>query len=543
MALDRDALDYSDGRDINAENLDLADRILAARIEDAVVFGTEQPRSELPFMTERAGAIQTAVRRGITPVSVAGFMTALLLVIAAGAYWVERRRTEVLMLGARGVGPGELAVKAGLEMGPAALVGGVAGWAMAVAGVRLVGPTSMLEPSALRTSVVLAVAATAVGVLLLGGFAGLRCRAETEAVRGRRSHPLARLPWEFGALGLAALSLHRLRVQQPASVQGASIPKVDVFGLAFPLLLLVGALAFSVRLGRLVLMQVRRRSGGFPDAAYLAVARLSGNRRATLALVAAAGLSVAVLIYAATLTTSLRETLDAKSRLAIGSDVAIGLIGGDQPIPPSLAGRATIVVSDEGVSVGDSQAKLIGVDRATFADGAFWQSRFAGKSLGSLLELLGPAGDDGAVPAIVVGDLAGDPVIEAADVDARDVPLRIVATVHDFPGMAVAAPTVIVDRTALGDAQREDGVVRVGQGRRRRGDRRVPRDRHPHPVRAAGRQVPPGDELPHGGVDLRFPAVSRCDRRCAHRRWRARCTSTPGNGGGTSRTRSRGGWG
>ena len=76
--------------------------------EEAVAFnspGVVVTSSSLPFLVQRSEAIMAAVGGAIGPVAVAGTAVALLLV-AAGSYWVDRRRVEVALLAARGVGPG-----------------------------------------------------------------------------------------------------------------------------------------------------------------------------------------------------------------------------------------------------------------------------------------------------------------------------------------------------------------------------------------------------------------------------------------------------
>ena len=104
--------------------------------------------SELPFLVQRSEAIVAAVGGAIGPVAIAGTVVALLLVAAAGSYWVDRRRVEVALLAARGVGPLAIAAKAMLEMLLWLTLGGVVGWLAAIGLVRLLGPSDLLDPSA-----------------------------------------------------------------------------------------------------------------------------------------------------------------------------------------------------------------------------------------------------------------------------------------------------------------------------------------------------------------------------------------------------------
>jgi putative ABC transport system permease protein len=87
--------------------------------EEAVAFnspGVAVTNSALPFLVQRSDAIVAAVGGAIGPVAIAGTAVALLLVAAAGSYWVDRRRVEVALLAARGVGALAIAAKAMLEM-------------------------------------------------------------------------------------------------------------------------------------------------------------------------------------------------------------------------------------------------------------------------------------------------------------------------------------------------------------------------------------------------------------------------------------------
>jgi putative ABC transport system permease protein len=105
-------------------------------------------RSELPFVVQRSAGIVAAVGGAIGPVSSAGLAVALLLVAAAGSYWVDRRRREVTLLAAKGVGPAAIALKAGLEMAPPAAAGALAGWALAILLVTAFGPSDLLDAAA-----------------------------------------------------------------------------------------------------------------------------------------------------------------------------------------------------------------------------------------------------------------------------------------------------------------------------------------------------------------------------------------------------------
>src|SRR6185369_3589551 len=67
---------------------------------------------------------------------------------AAGMFWVQRRRRELTMLSAHGVGAGALAVKAVAESLPALVAGVAIGWGGAWALVHWAGPDPVLSGEA-----------------------------------------------------------------------------------------------------------------------------------------------------------------------------------------------------------------------------------------------------------------------------------------------------------------------------------------------------------------------------------------------------------
>src|SRR5215212_1881181 len=157
--------------------------------EQAAAFnspGVVVTASQLPFLVQRSEAIVAAVSGAIGPVAVAGTGVALLLVAAAGSYWVDRRRVEVALLAARGVGPPAIAAKAILEMALWVVLGGLLGWLAAIGLVRLLGPSDLLDPAAAPAALARTGVAVAAGLALLGLVAGVRSRGMTERGIGIR---------------------------------------------------------------------------------------------------------------------------------------------------------------------------------------------------------------------------------------------------------------------------------------------------------------------------------------------------------------------
>ena len=425
--------------------------------EQAAAFnspGVVVTATQLPFLVQRSEAIVAAVSGAIGPVAVAGTGVALLLVAAAGSYWVDRRRVEVALLAARGVGPLAIAAKAILEMALWVVLGGLLGWLAAIGLVRLLGPSDLLDPAAGPAALARTGVAVAAGLALLGLVAGLRARAMTERGIGARPGVLARVPWELAVLALAAVAFRRLADEGPPVATGTEPPRIDLLLLAFPMLFLVGTVALAVRLLGLVVGRLRTAGAAWPHALYLAARRVAHGARLALLLVAASALSIGVMVYAATLTLSVRTTLDAKARTFVGSDVSVEGFTRDAAIPADL--DATVVDRYEEVQVAGMPVMMLAIDHTTFARGAFWDRSLADEPLDKLVAGLAPGPAGTPVPVVVVGRTLPDRFtfdlfLGTAGRSAR---LQAVVTerVRAFPGMR-ANPLVVVDRRALGDLQ------------------------------------------------------------------------------------------
>ena len=421
--------------------------------ERAIAFnspGVARTTSQLPFLIERSEAIVAAVGGAIGPVAIAGTVVALLLVAAAGSYWVDRRRVEVALLAARGVGPLAIAAKAVLEMLVWLTLGSVAGWLAAIALVRLLGPSDLLDPSAVPAALGRAGIALAAGLALLGLVAALRSAGMTERGIGARPGVLARVPWELAVLALAGLAYQRLASEGPPVATGTEPPRIDLLLLAFPMLFLVGAVGLAVRLLGLAMRRLRTAGSSWPHAVYLAARRVAHGARLALLLVAASALSIGVMVYAATLTLSVRATLDAKARTFVGSDVSVEGFTRGAAIPPDL--DATVVQRYEQVLVDGKPVMMLAIDPATFARAAFWDRSLADRPLDRIVADLAPGDAGRPVPVVVVGRALPD----RFDFDlflgtaGRSVrfPARVTERARAFPGMR-ANPLVVVDRRAL----------------------------------------------------------------------------------------------
>ncbi|HEV3400000.1 MAG TPA: FtsX-like permease family protein, partial [Actinomycetes bacterium] len=411
--------------------------------------GVVVTKSSLPFLVQRSESIVAAVGGAIGPVAIAGTAVALLLVAAAGSYWVDRRRIEVALLAAKGVGPAAIAAKAILEMLVWLALGSVLGWLTAIGLVRLLGPSDLLDTSATPAALARTVVALLAGLALLGLVAALRSRGMTERGIGVRPGVLGRVPWELAVLALAALAYHRLATQGPPVATGTEPPRIDLLLLAFPMLFLAGTVGLAVRLLGLLVRRLGTAGSSWPHALYLAARRVAHGARLALLLVAASALSIGVMVYAATLTLSVRTTLDAKARTFVGSDVSVEGFTRGAVIPADL--DATVVHRYEEVLVDGIPVMMLAIDSATFARAAFWDGSLADRPLERIVADLAPISGQ-PVPVVVVGRTLPD----RFDFDlflgtqGRSVrfPAQVAERARAFPGMRANA-LVVVDRRAL----------------------------------------------------------------------------------------------
>lgn len=400
----------------------------------------------LQSVVARTERIEGGLVGPVIPIAVTGAAIALILVAAAGRFWADRRRREVRLLSSRGVGPGPLAVKAALELILAVLGGTIAGFFLAQLLVTTVGPSDDLEPAAVRLAVLTVAVGFVVGLALLGLTAGLRARNTTERPIGSGRHWIARIPLELLPLAAAGYCWLAVRGEDPVVIE-AGVAKLNLLVVAFPLLFLVGAAPLVIRILIAGLPAIRRRASGWNPATFLAVNRLAANRGISGVVLAAVAIPVGVFGYAVTMTATTQATLEAKAQVFVGSDRAVSTFD-DARSTADLDRISTRVIRFQDVTVGGQSVQVLAIDLDTFAETAYWDSRFADQPIENLLGLLAVPDGAGAVPALAVGLPAGEQEL----VFEPDQPLAVavVATPRVFPGIHVDAPLVILDADRLG---------------------------------------------------------------------------------------------
>src|SRR6266545_1305277 len=158
---------------IDRVRLDVSDpvSVLAARQATA--------SSPLANAVASAHATEVALTGPVETISVTGRILALALLAAAGLYGVKRRRGEVLLLTAQGVGGAQLAARSVVEAALPLLAGGALGWMLAVGLAAVLTPTGEPQPQA-RVDRFLVL----FPLLLIAGLAGLAARGAGRLLAG-----------------------------------------------------------------------------------------------------------------------------------------------------------------------------------------------------------------------------------------------------------------------------------------------------------------------------------------------------------------------
>jgi putative ABC transport system permease protein len=403
--------------------------------------------SDLSDFLPRADLAANVMRPAIAPITGVGIGVGLGVVAAAGVFWVLRRRQELTVLSAHGMSARSLGVKAAIEAGPALILGAAAGWATSLWLVRTAGPSRIIASIAIRESIE-AVVATLVGAILVVGFvAAWRARSLADERTRRRLPRVGRLPWEL-ALVVAAPFVWRSygsSVVTNGNTNGQTaglVVHVPERLLVVPILAIVGLFIFAARLWAVALRR-RRTGSGRTMPRFLAGRRVVREAAVAVVLAIAAALPVSLAVYGAAITNSVQTTLTAKALLYAGSDVVVTLQQ-PTPIPAEFASHATSVVRLNGVIINGLSTDLLGIDPATFARGAFWNSQITGQSLADIVKPL--QSDTGLGPPVAILADASQIGSQELDVEAGHPVLFDVQAISTLPAQHNSFHTALVSQ-------------------------------------------------------------------------------------------------
>jgi putative ABC transport system permease protein len=305
----------------------------------------------------RVDATVASVADAVQPLALAAVGLSLVVVGAAGAFAVRRRRIEVRLRAVQGVHPAAQGARAAADAVLPIGLGGLAGWALTVPLVRAAGPSPLLAAGIEVVALRRVLLAAAAGVLLVGLVTAVLARAFAVETSGRAGHVVARLPWEAVLLTAAAVAYYDLAVDAAAPDGRAS-----AVGLLFPVLFVAGTAGVGVRGLARLLPRVRRLTDTSPPALFLAARRLALASAMARLLVTAGALAFGMLVYAATLVASTERTVAAKAAVTVGSDVRAEL-DLRTPVPAHIPAPVTVVTRGEGELVpGEVEVDLLAVE-------------------------------------------------------------------------------------------------------------------------------------------------------------------------------------
>ncbi len=426
--------------------------------DESMGFASEHPaiHTDLDIVTGRVVALGEALATSIDPLAVAVLVTALGLMGMAGSYWVDRRRSELRSLAARGVPPWALGVKAGLETLLPIGLGAVIGWALARPVVALAGPGGPVEAGAVMGGLIRAGIAAAMAVLVIVMVAAGRSRSLLRTSEAGHSSGI-------GPLVPLATAATAYWVRTRLGDQAVLVGERELVGSIDPLVVLYPMLAFAAAalLGGIALVRLApraaRATGG--PAVHLASRRIASAPLLATVLVIGSAIPVATLVYSATLTRSTTSTIDAKGRSFVGADVAAPVYGFDS-VPDAYADRATVVALIDRADFVGQRIDILAIEPDTFTRGAYWDESFSDVPIDRLVSRLGDL-VDGVAPAIVANGVLGSGIVDAR---GMDLPIDVVGTAEVFPGSRRDRPLVVVSRAALESAieqaDRSPGVLR-----------------------------------------------------------------------------------
>jgi putative ABC transport system permease protein len=414
----------------------------------------------LPLAVAAAEDTTAAVGAPVDLLANASSLVGFALIAAAGAFVVARRRQEMQLLRARGLGSGVAAVRMFVEAFLPAVLGSAAGVAAAYAIVSGVGPPGRVEDDQIVSAFVAVAARVPIALVLLALVAALAARPSRSdaALRSR----FARLPWEVPVLIVAALLFARLLDAGAVSGDEEGAQGPTTYLLLFPLVFTAGAAGLGARLfGRLAVVWRDRVTRGSSKVDYLAAHRLAGNGRLVGALITACAVAFGTFLYAETIVSSYRSTMEARSLLSVGSDVR-GTISFDRQTPQGFPYPITKVSSltDEARISTNSSVDFVAVESRSFARAAFWDDRYASRPLSTLMDSLREPGRE--VPVLLIGPV--DFESDVVEVRGVSIPVRAVGEARAFPSAARSRPILVVDSERLEEFVSAEGEPNPFEG-------------------------------------------------------------------------------
>ena len=406
------------------------------------LYGTLRVQTSLTTAIDNSEDTVTAIEGPVRLISLAGRLVALIVIGAAGIFSYTKRRTEAKLLSAQGRTLWWQGTKASVEVLLPALAGASGGWFLATRLISIAGPGAPVSNGVAADALQEVMWWTAAAVVVLGAVYGVGAHQETQFRSSRLRRVAARIPWELLVLALAGASLYEVLTREDPIVRATDAPAtIDMLLLAFPFLFIAGISGLATRGLRRLLPRLRNHAAGAKPWRYLAIRRFAATQKIGLLVITAASVALGTLVYSGTLVATTEETVRAKAQILAGSDVSIAVQNIEDVSPGIDLEWTPVAIGTGDLLPMEQRVDVLSVDVETFAEGAFWDPRFADRPLDELLADL--VSDGPRAPVI----LAGLDAPREATVDARGkhLPVEVVAAVHAWPGMAPNRPMMIVD--------------------------------------------------------------------------------------------------
>jgi hypothetical protein len=413
--------------------------------------------SDVPSLVEDADETATAVRPFLTALSVAGQVTGAGMVVAAAWLLARSRRREVDLAIQHGTTLWRLAMRAVIELAPAALVGAIGGWAATWFLVRRLGDGAAVSASGAAAAWGLVPGAAIGSLALVGAVTAQVAWGLVPAKPGLVRTVASSLRWEV-VVGVFAVAtgLELLSRRDQALASGSVV--------LFPIAATVAVSALVVRVVAAIAIDVVRRTTTRRERPPSSMPLLLAVRRATASLREASSVTVigatglGVMVYASSFAGSGDAAIEAKAASLGGavSTVRIGwsgdVTGGEPGLPTDLPAGTTVVWRVAGMDGAiDDPVDLLAIDPATFLDAAVWHPSFADESPDAVLSRLTPGGErpDGStarpIPVVVAGpDAARFPSVGVMDDGTWSLVYRVVDRLATVPGRTDANRSLVM---------------------------------------------------------------------------------------------------
>lgn len=396
----------------------------------------------------RARQVADFVRLTTEPLRYASVVAAMVLVVAASLLAARAQRAELRLRVVRGVGVVRLASEQWRWLVPVTVMGGLAGGLSGWMAVRLLGPSPLIEPSALVAG---GVAAT-VGWLVVTMVAAMVIAAAGVATVDRRRRPRRVRSAVVVVAGLWVMAVWSfVRLDEFGGVRqiGVEVRGGDLLAQAFPLLGVLAAIALLAAPMVWLVGGGRRYGGRLSPAWLIGFRRVTFEPVITTTVMMATALAVAIAFQASSSTRSVDRLLADKASAYVGTDLAIRAI---DPVEDLTGlGAASTLVYD--TTTDNRAVSVLGIDPDSFVDTAWFRSDGLPIPIADAVDALAAEPET----AVVVIDPDHE-LDDSESTSSRTLTVTLDGVEHDldvitrgdfFPGYQRGRPMLVVDASLL----------------------------------------------------------------------------------------------